>query len=248
MSKRYFIDKALAPFLPITSDIHAHLIPGIDDGPQTMEEAVNMVNKLQKAGYEQLTATPHVFLEYYPNTKEQILKGYQALKMAVSNAGIDVEIKVAAEYFLDDHFLEILHVDDLLTINENSILVELSLHGSTVGMTEIFQEIREKEYMPILAHPERYLYLEIEDYRQLLHFGCQFQVNLLSLVGYYGVKEQKRAHFLFKKGWVTYLGTDAHNEIQVEKIDKLLNIRSSKNRRSFPKKVVDYLSLALTRF
>jgi len=211
-------NKAIFAKFPIESDIHAHLIPGIDDGPKTMEESVKMIEKLVKMGYQKLTATPHVFSEYYPNSSSKILHYFNNLDKAVKEAQIPVTLEVAAEYFLDAHFLELLDKQDLLTLNNNQVLVEFSTVGVDKNSINIISQIIEKGYQPILAHPERYLYLENIAYHKLLRLGCIFQINILSIAGYYGKNVQRRASKLIRRNWVHYIGTDAHSEAQVDLI------------------------------
>ncbi len=218
-------NKELINNFPFNVDVHAHLIPGIDDGPATMEESIRMIEKLAKIGYKRLTATPHVFSEYYPNTNNTILTGFKQLQTAVSAANIDIILDVAAEYFLEEDFLIQLHSTPLLTINDNQLLVEMSTFGAPPNLKEMILQIKAYGYQPILAHPERYLYLEETDYLQLLELGCTFQINLLSSTGYYGKNVQQRALKLIKKGWVHHIGTDAHSETQVDLITEFTTIK-----------------------
>lgn len=220
----FFFKKPIPPSntFPFTTDVHAHLIPGIDDGPKTISESVRMVAKMQEMGYRKLTATPHVFTEYYPNSKEEILNGLALLRKEIKVAGIDIEINEGAEYFLEDSFLELLESESLLTIKDNQLLVEMSTFGAPLNLLEILIKIKEEGYQPILAHPERYLYLTTKDYAQLLDLGCLFQINLLSANGFYGRGVQKRVLQLIKNGWAHFVGTDAHNEAQLDQVAKLV--------------------------
>lgn len=222
-------DKGLINNFPLSVDIHAHLIPGIDDGPSTIEESIRMIEKLAKIGYKSLTATPHVFSEYYPNTRESILAEFKQLQTAVKAANIEIVLEVAAEYFLEESFLVQLYSTPLLTINDNSLLVEMSTFGAPPNLKEMILQIKAYGYQPILAHPERYLYLEAADYLQLLQLGCTFQVNLLSITGYYGKGVQQRAAQLINKNWVHHIGTDAHSETQVDLITELIHEKSLDN-------------------
>lgn len=187
-----------------------------------MEESINMIEKLTKIGYKKLTATPHVFSEYYPNTTDTILAGFKQLQIAVKAANIEITLDVAAEYFLEEDFLIQLHSTPLLTINDHSLLIEMSTFGALPNLKEMILQIKAYGYQPIIAHPERYLYLEEEAYLELLELGCTFQINLLSVAGYYGKGVQKRALKLIKKNWVHHVETDAHSEIQVDLITELI--------------------------
>ncbi len=215
--------KGLINTFPLNVDIHAHLIPGIDDGPTTIEESISMIEKLAKIGYEKLTATPHVFSEFYPNSSHKILTHFERLEKAVVEAKIPITLEVAAEYFLDAHFLDLLYSEDLLMLNNNQLLVEMSTCGSSLNSKDILSQIIKKGYQPILAHPERYLYLKEEDYMELLHLGCSFQMNMLSVVGYYGKDVKRRALKLIENNQVHHFGTDAHSEAQVDLITEIVN-------------------------
>ena len=221
----------------IQTDIHAHLLPGIDDGPKTMEEAVAMVKLLSKIGYKRLIATPHVYQEYYPNTRKTILEKLLLLQSAIEKANIPISIDAAAEYYLDDHFELLLKENNLLTLDRTHfVLVECSLLERTINIRECLFQMQVQGYRPILAHPERYLYYTKEDYQSLLEKGCKFQINLLSLIGHYGKEVQKRANFLLKKNWVHFVGTDVHHIKHVQLIQDLLN--SSKSGKLLGRQVI----------
>lgn len=207
----------------IQTDIHAHLLPGIDDGPKTMEEAIAMVQLLSKIGYKRLIATPHVYQEYYPNTRKAILEKLLLLQTEIEKANIPISIDAAAEYYLDDHFELLLKENNLLTLDRTDfVLVECSLLERTINIRECLFQMQIQGYRPILAHPERYLYYTKEDYQSLLEKGCKFQINLLSLIGHYGRDVQKRANFLLKKKWVHFVGTDVHHIKHVQFVQNFL--------------------------
>ena len=206
-------------------DTHAHLLPGIDDGATSMKEAIFMIEQLKNMGYRQVTATPHVFYEYYPNNKEGILKVAEKVQSELVERAIEIEFNVAAEYYLDEHFRELLQDDEVLSLLGNCLLVEMSTIGPTNNTEELIWQIKANGYCPILAHPERYLYLQSGDYQRLLSYGCKFQINILSLGGYYGRQVQKRVYQLLKNKQVHFIGTDLHKPTQIEKVRKV--IRSS---------------------
>ncbi len=207
---------------PFKADIHAHLIPGIDDGPADIAESIKMIRKMSELGYQKLTATPHVFAEFYPNTKAKILDSFNLLKKEVAAASIPVELSVAAEYFLDNTFEVLLDSEKLLTIHEHQLLIEISTFGKPLNLYDLIAQIQQKGYQPVLAHPERYLHLSDKDYQKLLEAGCLFQLNMLSANGYYGRPVQKRAFHLIKNDWTHFIGTDVHSLNQVELIESLV--------------------------
>lgn len=207
--------------------MHAHLLPNIDDGPKTMKDSIEMIERLVKMGYKTLVATPHVYWDYYPNTKERIINRFLEVKKELSKRAISVQLKFSAEYYLDDHFEELLEKEELLTIYQNYVLVEWSMLSANLRLSEQLFKLQIKGYKPIIAHPERYLYLKEQDYEQLVDQGGHFQINILSLIGHYGADVQKRAMFLLKKYPVFYLGTDAHHIRHIASIDQFFNSAKS---------------------
>ena len=207
----------------ITTDIHAHLIPGIDDGPKSFAESIRLIKGLSELGYKRLYATPHVYQELYPNDRLDILAGFEVLKRHLEPLNLDVEIYPAAEYFLDEYFLELLKKDELLPIGDNYLLVEDSFYERKDLIENYIFQIRVSGYQPILAHPERYLHIgkNKDRFGKLKEMGCLFQLNLLSLLGHYGAEVKNLAKFLLKNGYIDFLGTDLHNEPQLKQLKKL---------------------------
>ena len=208
--------------LNFTKDIHAHLLPGVDDGPDTIKESIQLIEAFQKLGFTRLTATPHVYTQHYPNHKSDLVDVYAKLKNAIYQHGLKIEIDLAAEYYLDDHFEALVKQKEVLPIAKEYLLVETSFVAAPPNLYDYFFLMQTKGYKPILAHPERYLYLEMNDYEKLLDFGCQFQVNLLSFSGYYGKGIKKRAFTLLEKGWLHAMGSDVHNMTQLATLENLL--------------------------
>lgn len=207
----------------ISRDIHAHLIPGVDDGPKTMAEALRLVKGFQNLGFKRITATPHIHDAYYPNEKDQLIDAFAKFTNAIAKKGYEIEVDLAAEYFLDGHFGKLLRKNELLPLAKNYLLVEMPYIGVPPKLREYFFTMQTSGYKPILAHPERYVYLEMKDYADLLDYGTQFQVNLLSFAGYYGKETQKRAFALLERGWIHAVGSDVHNEEQLVILGELLS-------------------------
>lgn len=196
------------------TDLHSHLIPGIDDGAKNMKDSISLIQKLCALGYRRIITTPHVMADLYPNTPEDIQKGLAAVRSALSAQNIDIEIDAAAEYFIDEYFAALVEHDQLLTLPGNRVLVEMStLHAPSNLFNDLFR-LQTKGYQPVLAHPERYVFLK-EDFRQytrLKDYGCEFQLNLLSITGYYGKPVRDIALKLLKNKMIDLLGTDMHHE------------------------------------
>jgi len=194
-------------------DMHSHLLPGIDDGAEDLEESLDLIRALRKLGYRHLITTPHVYQEYFPNTTAVIREKEAEVKAAIAQEGIDVTLQAAAEYMLDEGFAARLQDDDLLTLGERHVLVELGFLAEPPGVEETFFELRTKGYRPVLAHAERYLYLadDLDRFARLREMGVWLQLNLLSFTGHYGSPVQKLAKRLLKAGYIDLLGTDCHH-------------------------------------
>ncbi len=204
-------------------DIHSHLIPGIDDGVETLEESLAMIEKFQTLGYKQLYTTPHIMWDCYRNTPEIIQEGLQKVRAAAQEAGFTIELFAAAEYFIDEHFMELVRGEKkMLTLPGNRLLVELPYSTPLLNTSETLFTLIEKGYRPVLAHPERYTYYYSDPtiYQKYCKQGCELQVNALSLGNYYGDKVQKMAEWLLKNELITFLGSDAHRMQHLEMIGK----------------------------
>ena len=208
-----------------TTDLHAHLLPGIDDGPQTTEEALILVENLVRLGYKRLVATPHVFMDVYPNTTDLIKRTYEDFQQHLKSHKIPIEFFYAAEYFMDEAFEELVERGDLLTLFGKYVLVEMSTLGIFPKYHEYIFKLKTKGFIPILAHPERYTYFhkDIENYVQLKNAGCLLQTNILSFSGYYGKNIKKCAQQLLEHNLVDFLGTDVHNLQHIKRLEKVFH-------------------------
>ena len=220
-------------FSRLVADMHSHLIPGIDDGATDMETSVVMIRSLHDLGYRKLITTPHVQWEMYKNTNEIINTGAQAVRDRLAGTDIQVEFRGAAEYYLDEHVDDLLENNEpLLTISSNLVLVEFSFIRQPLDLRDKLFQLQIKGYQPIIAHPERYLYFGAhkEMYDELHDMGCVFQLNLLSLCGYYGKKQLELANYLIKKDYVSLLGSDLHNQRHINILRTSSSISSVANR------------------
>ncbi len=211
--------KRLADLSGIATDMHSHLLPGIDDGSPDVETSIALIRGLMELGYKKFITTPHVMWDIYQNTHETIKTAHTVLKEALKKEKIKVHVRAAAEYFLDDHFDQLLDYNTpLLTIHNNLVLVEFSFVNAPFDIKEKLFKLQLNGYQPVLAHPERYLYLKDnkEFFDLLKDAGCLFQLNLLSLSNYYGKASTELANYLIKKNYIDLLGTDLHHARHME--------------------------------
>lgn len=221
--------KEIKDYSDLGVDMHSHLLPGIDDGPKSMDEAVFLIRGLADLGYRKLITTPHVYKEFYPNSTERILAGLAEVRKTLQRELVDIEIEAAAEYFLDEHFEELLETENFLTFpGTKMVLVETSFFAPAPKLEEYIFNLRIKGYQPIIAHPERYTFWhhQPEKYKRLKDMDCLFQLNILSLSGGYGPQVTSTAEWLLKNNLIDFLGTDLHHD------KHLLGLKSMKKSRT----------------
>jgi protein-tyrosine phosphatase len=217
----------------LVTDMHNHLIPEIDDGSTDLETSIVMIRAMHALGYRKFIATPHVQWEMYKNTHEIIENGAKIVRARLAETEMKVEFRGAAEYFLDEHVDELLEKNvPLLTIYKNMVLVEFSFIRQPMDLKEKLFQLQIKGYQPIIAHPERYLYFGAHKatYDELHDMDCIFQLNLLSLCGYYGKKQEELALYLIKKKYVSLLGSDLHSMRHINILRASSSISNSVNR------------------
>ena len=196
-------------------DIHSHLLPGIDDGAQKIEQSIALIAKMASYGIKNFITTPHILGTIYPNSSASIREKLAEVQQALKDNGLnDVSIRAAAEYMLDEQFSALLKKDDILVLKDNFILVEMSYFSPPINLYEVLFQIQLKGYKPVLAHPERYSFyhMNFESYYRLKKAGCLFQLNLLSLTEHYGKGVQKTSERLLKEGHYDFVGSDVHHQ------------------------------------
>ena len=207
-------------------DIHSHLLPGIDDGANTLEKSVELTKSFQELGISQIITTPHISHFIWNNTPEIIESKLQETKNALEENKIEIPFKASAEYFMDNWFDNHLKEEKLLTLKENYVLVEISYLSAPLNLYKTIFDIQVAGYTPVLAHPERYLFYHenFSEYEKLKNAGCFFQLNLLSVVGYYGSKVAKTADELLKKGMYDFCGTDVHHRNHIASFNEKIKV------------------------
>ena len=221
---------AASGILQGAADHHSHILPGVDDGVETMDEALHILATYESLGIKELWLTPHI-MEDIPNSAEKLATRFEELKAAYSG---NIQLHLAAEYMIDNHLCKLLQDchsepqggistpkdNNLLPIGNagKHILVETSYYNAPMRMNDTLQQIKSLGYFPLLAHPERYMYLNNADYTKLHSQGVKFQLNLASLAGGYGKAVKKKAEWLLSNGLYSVAGTDLHCEDAIEYI------------------------------
>ena len=214
----------LVDFSVIGTDMHSHFIPSIDDGSDSVATSIALIKGLMSLGYKNIITTPHVMSDHYPNSSEDILNGLEKVKKGLITEGVNINVHAAAEYYLDEYFLDLLEKEPLLTLWDNYILVEMSFYSPPRGWEDYFFKIALKGYQPILAHPERYPYFHKSyvEYAEIREKGVALQLNVLSLIGYYGEAVKKTAFRLLDDKLIDFLGTDMHHVRHLETVTNQL--------------------------
>jgi protein-tyrosine phosphatase len=190
----------------LRTDVHSHFLPGIDDGAKTIEDSVAMIRTMHELGYRKVITTPR-------NTPEIIMGRLEEVRAALKEAGVDIEIEAAAEYYLDFDFERKLDEEKLLTFGKNYLLFEISYMNPPDNLDHMIFKMQTSGYKPVMAHPERYNFWhsQFDKYEQLKDKGVLLQMNINSLTGYYSGSTKKISEMMIDKGMIDLLGTDCHH-------------------------------------
>ncbi len=216
---------ALGDFSFLGVDMHSHLVPGVDDGSNSVETSLELLRGFMDMGYRKIITTPHTRPDMFPNTQVELKAGFERLKKALDKSDLTIEVEMATEYFVDYEFLEQQDINNLLSFSGKHLLIELSTMQPPPNLYDTIFQLKIKGYNLILAHPERYGYYssDFEKFEKLKDFGCQFQVNLLSLTGHYGKSPKELAMKFLKQNMVDFLGTDMHSVQHLQGIKAILS-------------------------
>jgi protein-tyrosine phosphatase len=208
-------------------DIHSHLLPGIDDGARNFEETLKLTQALQGFGVSQFITTPHIIQYVWDNTQEQIVANKTTTVLELEKHQVKVPFHAAAEYLMDDQFVSLFQSGKLLSLKDNYVLVEMSYINAPIQLYSILFDLQVAGYIPVLAHPERYLFYHknLSEYEKLKRVGCLFQLNLLAVVGYYGDQITKIAEELLKKGMYDFVGSDVHHDKHIAAFDQKVKLK-----------------------
>jgi len=208
----------------IHTDIHSHLLPAIDDGAKTYDESIELIKRFVTLGYKKIITTPHIMSDFYRNTPEIIHSKLQKLRAKIKEQKIDIEIDAAAEYYMDDWFINQVNTQKpLLTFGDRFLLLETSFMSKPYQFFDTIFKLQTQGYKPILAHPERYTYLQ-DDFNlveEIHQKKVLLQINLNSLDGYYGKAAQKVAEKLIDKKMIHFVGSDCHGNRHLNSLQKV---------------------------
>ena len=220
-TKKQFLKDLLEDFV----DIHNHILPGIDDGSASLAESIILIKNMKNLGITQFIATPHIMGDFYPNNETTIGNAYQSLILELRKKKLnDIIVNPSAEYMMDNNFEILIDQNNLFPLKENYVLIEMSYFQPPINLEEILHKLIIKNYIPVLAHPERYtFYHEKKSYYKVLkQMGCLFQLNMLSLGDHYGKSTQKMGMYLLEENLIDFIASDIHNDFHIEEIKNLL--------------------------
>jgi protein-tyrosine phosphatase len=215
----------------VVTDMHSHVLPGIDDGAQTVEDSIYLVKKMMSLGIKKIIATPHVMIDYYRNDAESIGNALSLLNSELKNQNINIDITAAAEHYFDETFEQRIDERKAFTMGDNYVLFEFSFITQPPNAIHVIQKMKDAGYKPILAHPERYGYMSIDEMKTLRSWGCDLQLNTISLSGYYGKQTKKIAEEMIDNQMVDFISSDMHhprhaaafeNTLKMPYLEKLL--------------------------
>ena len=207
--------------------MHSHLLPGIDDGSQSINESIELIKGLVELGYEKIITTPHIIGDFYPNTPDIIKGKVQLLREELKKEGIDIKLEAAAEYYLDEFFYKSLEKgDEILTFGDKYLLFETSFLNPNAQIHQIIFMLQSAGITPVMAHPERYVYLynDYENLQELHDRGVKFQININSISGYYSKQAKEVTKKLIKDGIISFLGSDCHNIKHLNILRETMNL------------------------
>lgn len=210
----FFKKKSQKPVDRLRTDVHSHLLPGLDDGVESYEEALKIIKGFSDLGYQKLITTPHIMQDFYNNSEDDIRLKILELNSKITHAGLSIDVVAGAEYYLDDFlFAKVRENHNLLTFGDNYLLFETSFTNEPLYLKEFIFEAKSRGINPVMAHPERYVYIHgnFDFITDLIDRGVLMQVNINSFVGYYSKDVKKTAEKLVDEGLVHMLGSDCHN-------------------------------------
>ena len=206
-----------------TRDIHNHLLPGVDDGFRNPEDSIQAIRTMVEHGVSEIVFTPHMNPDVYPNESESHFREvYEKFTFHLSPFTFHLKTALAAEYMVVKDFEHRVadHADELLTYPDGSILIEMSYLYRSRNFEDAIFELGMAGLKPIVAHPERYLYMvdSLRDYERWIDMGATLQLNYLSLTGQYGEASVKIMRHLLEHNMYSHVATDLHSLSQLNRL------------------------------
>ena len=223
----FFKKKQEPAQLCFNTDIHCHIIPGIDDGSPDVGTSIELIERMKGWGITRIVATPHVTQASFENTPEIMSQALDSLNKGLQARNINIDITHSAEYRIDELFLKHLNEGIIVPMPSKYILVENSFIQEPWNLDQLLFDLKVKGYNPILAHPERYFYYHQKRnrYHEIHNTGTKLQINILSLAGYYSKDEKRIALELIENGLIDFIGTDIHKHEHADAIDSFIHSR-----------------------
>jgi tyrosine-protein phosphatase YwqE len=196
-------------------DIHSHLLFGLDDGAETKEQTLELLQMMVELGYQKMIFTPHIMSDFYKNNASTIVPVFQSVQELIKDHQLPIQVDFAAEYYLDEVFVQSIEEQQpLLSFGNKYLLFETSFLNKPVQLHTVIFKLKSQGYKPILAHPERYTYMydDFNEYLKLKELGVYFQLNLNSLTGYYSPKAKQIAEKLIDHQLIDFIGSDCHHK------------------------------------
>lgn len=205
-------DKPALNYSSIMVDMHSHILPGIDDGAKTPADSIALIRSMMSLGIKKIIATPHMMADFYKNTPETINASLEILRAELKKQGIDIVVEAAAEHYFDETFEPMINKRSLMTMGDNYTLFEYPFMSPPPNAFTVIQKMIEwGEYKPILAHPERYGYMNLDAIADVRSWGCSIQMNTIALTGYYGNTIKKKAEAMIDESLVDFISSDMHH-------------------------------------
>ncbi|WP_394922848.1 tyrosine-protein phosphatase [uncultured Robinsoniella sp.] len=214
------------------TDIHAHILPGLDDGPETVEESIDMICMAYENGTDQIFAASHG--NFYPYTLQEYWAAFHYLRMRLKGYHIPVKLYPGMELYYDEHLCEKLDRREVVTMNHGSyILLEFDFRECSEQVNRAVRQVQEMGFRVILAHPERYYFLQDnpEIIYDLIQQDCAMQINKGSIFGEFGASAGRLAYGMLRSNLVQVIASDAHaytgRAISMERIYRFLRTEFS---------------------
>ena len=196
-------------------DFHTHILPNIDDGSRSIEETFNLIKEAKEAGFEGIILTSHYIENYYETNVPERDVWVKAISENLQAKGIDTNLYLGNEIYISNNMMELLEQGKASTINNSCyVLFELPLNAEPLNLYDAIYSLQENKLIPVLAHPERYSYVQKEPelIYDLIQKGCLMQANYGSIIGQYGVKAEYIVKKLFENNMIHFLGSDVHRQ------------------------------------